>query len=146
LLGNSGAVNEYESLRRELTTMSRRQNTNISKEEEGQPESDEFNLDEYLHGYSKQIDENGNKRKHLGVSWESLHVEVRTKNMKLIVIIIDHVSGEYRALALMHLRSQMLQVSCYDLYNFGDFFYRKKEARRSSFITLRVVVKMERCS
>lgn len=47
-----------------------------SQAEQGQADSKNFNLDEYLHGVKHQIDENGHKRKNLGVSWENLHVEV----------------------------------------------------------------------
>jgi ABC-type multidrug transport system ATPase subunit len=61
---------EYETLRRELTDKSRR---SLSKAEEG--ESEEFNLDQFLHGMSREREENGHKRKHLGVSWTNLHVE-----------------------------------------------------------------------
>lgn len=65
---------EYETLRRELTDKSRR---SLSKAEEG--ESEEFNLDQFLHGMSREREENGHKRKHLGVSWTNLHVEVNKK-------------------------------------------------------------------
>lgn len=55
--------------------MSRR--TDPSKAEEGQASSEDFDLDEFLHGVRKEFDENGHKKKHLGVSWENLHVEVK---------------------------------------------------------------------
>lgn len=58
--------------------MSRRsQRTSQSKAEEGQADADDFNLDEFLHGVSRQQDEGGHKRKHIGVSWKNLRVEVR---------------------------------------------------------------------
>ncbi|KAI9487865.1 MAG: ABC-2 type transporter-domain-containing protein [Benjaminiella poitrasii] len=68
-----GAKNEYESLRRELSTRTHR--TSLSKAEEGESTSEDFNLDEFLHGISREKDANGHKRKHLGVSWKNLHVE-----------------------------------------------------------------------
>lgn len=69
-----GAKNEYESLRRELTSKSER--ISLSKAEDGQADSEDFNLDEFLHGISQEQNENGHKRKHLGVSWRNLRVEV----------------------------------------------------------------------
>jgi hypothetical protein len=80
-----GAKIEYQSLKRELSKMSRR--TDLSKAEEGQADSEEFNLDEFLHGISRQQEENGSKRKHLGVSWRNMHVEVR--NHSTIQTTID---------------------------------------------------------
>ncbi|KAI8065000.1 ABC-2 type transporter-domain-containing protein [Thamnidium elegans] len=68
------AKNTYQSLKRELTLRSHH-TTSASKAEEGYAGEDEFNLDEFLHGIRRQIDENGTKHKHLGVSWENLHVE-----------------------------------------------------------------------
>ncbi|KAG1466250.1 hypothetical protein G6F56_004724 [Rhizopus delemar] len=62
---------QYEELRRELTALS--QKTSPSRLEEGN--TDEFNLSEFLHGVSQELDANGKKRKHLGVLWENLHVE-----------------------------------------------------------------------
>lgn len=72
----SDAKSEYEDLRRELSRKSQR--TSHSKAEEGQADSEDFNLDEFLHGISQKQDEEGHKRKHIGVSWKNLHVEVAT--------------------------------------------------------------------
>ncbi|KAL9549489.1 hypothetical protein MBANPS3_005175, partial [Mucor bainieri] len=69
-----GAKNEYQTLKRELSQMSRK-STTPSKTEEGQADSDDFNLDDFLHGIHREQEENGQKRKHLGVSWKNLHVE-----------------------------------------------------------------------
>lgn len=69
------AITEYQSMKRELSRVSRK-TTNPSKVEEGQAESDEFNLDEFLHGMNQAHELNGSKRKNLGVSWKDLHVEV----------------------------------------------------------------------
>lgn len=68
---------QYEELRRELTALS--QKTSPSRLEEGN--TDEFNLSEFLHGVSQELDANGKKRKHLGVLWENLHVEVTLKKI-----------------------------------------------------------------
>lgn len=65
---------EYEDLRRELSRISQR--TSQSKAEEGQADSEDFKLDEFLHGISRKQDEGGHKRKHIGVSWRNLRVEV----------------------------------------------------------------------
>lgn len=70
----TGAKNEYQTLKRELSQMSRR--SSPSKAEEGQADSEDFNLDDFLHGIHREQEENGQKRKHLGVSWKNLHVEV----------------------------------------------------------------------
>lgn len=70
------AKNEYQDLRRELSRKSQR--TSHSKAEEGEADSEDFNLDEFLHGISQKQDEGGHKRKHIGVSWKNLHVEVTT--------------------------------------------------------------------
>jgi hypothetical protein len=48
-----------------------------SKTEEGQADTHDFNLDDFLHGIHKEQEESGHKRKHLGVSWKNLHVEVK---------------------------------------------------------------------
>ncbi|GAA5814667.1 hypothetical protein MFLAVUS_008166 [Mucor flavus] len=64
---------EYEDLRRELSRRSQR--TSHSKAEEGQADSEDFNLDEFLHGISRKQDDGGHKKKHIGVSWRNLHVE-----------------------------------------------------------------------
>jgi hypothetical protein len=69
-----GAKSEYQSLKKELSKMSLRDDP--SKAEEGQADANGFNLDEFLHGISRQQEENGSKRKHLGVSWKNIHVEV----------------------------------------------------------------------
>lgn len=55
--------------------MSRR--SDPSKAEEGQSNTEDFNLDEFLHGISRDQQESGTKRKHVGVIWKDLHVEVR---------------------------------------------------------------------
>lgn len=70
----TGAKNEYQTLKRELSQMSRK--STPSKAEEGQADVDDFNLDEFLHGIHREQEENGQKRKHLGVSWKNLHIEV----------------------------------------------------------------------
>lgn len=70
----TGAKNEYQTLKRELSQMSRK--STPSKVEEGQADTDDFNLDEFLHGIHREQEENGQKRKHLGVSWKNLHIEV----------------------------------------------------------------------
>lgn len=41
-----------------------------------QGDVEEFNLDEFLHGISTQAQEAGHKRKHLGLIWKDLTVEV----------------------------------------------------------------------
>lgn len=51
------------------------QRTTPSKVEEGE-KKEEFDLTEFLRGVSQELDANGKKRKHLGVFWEGLHVEV----------------------------------------------------------------------
>lgn len=71
----TGAKDEYQSLKRELSQMSR--HSDPSKAEEGQVDTDNFNLDDFLHGIHKEQEENGHKRKHLGVSWKNLHIEVK---------------------------------------------------------------------
>ncbi|OBZ91030.1 ABC transporter G family member 14 [Choanephora cucurbitarum] len=63
---------QYANLKRELSERSRADDESAN---ESQSSEDIFNLDEFLHGISRQNDENGNKKKHLGVSWKHLHVE-----------------------------------------------------------------------
>ncbi|KAI8969248.1 ABC-2 type transporter-domain-containing protein [Mycotypha africana] len=68
------AIQEYQSLRRELT--SRSQHAAPSMMEEGQADADVFNLDEFLHGITEERDANGlSVRKKLGVAWTNLRVE-----------------------------------------------------------------------
>jgi hypothetical protein len=67
------AKSQYQELCRELTAMSQR--TTPAKVEEGE-KKEEFDLTEFLRGVSQELDANGKKRKHLGVFWEGLHVEV----------------------------------------------------------------------
>ncbi|KAL0078387.1 ABC-2 type transporter-domain-containing protein [Phycomyces blakesleeanus] len=68
------AINEYEDLKRELTHISR-ESTNTGKLEEGLASSDEFRLDEFLHGVSSEADKAGHTKKHIGVVWKNLSVK-----------------------------------------------------------------------
>lgn len=102
---NLEAKIQYEELRRELSAFS--QKTSPSKLELGQ--TDEFNLSEFLHGMSQELDANGKKRKHLGVLWENLHVEVYKKKKKSAVT--NGSVDDYRDLVLMHLQSQRSTVA-----------------------------------
>lgn len=69
------AIDEYESLKRELSKASRKL-TGDSKLEEGGALQDDFNLDEYLHGMRDDLQQAGSKPKHLGVIWKNLVVQV----------------------------------------------------------------------
>ncbi|KAL0081666.1 ABC-2 type transporter-domain-containing protein [Phycomyces blakesleeanus] len=69
-----GAIDEYETLKRELTTLSRKA-TNSSKLEEGNAPADDFNLDDFLHGVSSDSSKAGHTKKHIGVSWKNLTVK-----------------------------------------------------------------------
>jgi hypothetical protein len=53
------------------------QRSSHSKAEEGQADSEDFRLDKFLHGISRQQIEGGHKRKQIGVSWKNLRVEVK---------------------------------------------------------------------
>ncbi|KAI9007573.1 ABC-2 type transporter-domain-containing protein [Phycomyces nitens] len=68
------AIGEYETLKRELTTLSRK-TTNTGKLEEGAAASEDFNLDEFLHGVSSESTKAGHTKKHLGVIWRDLTVK-----------------------------------------------------------------------
>lgn len=68
------AKEEYDALKKELSRVSRK--SEPVDLENGQASSEEFNLDEFLHGISSEQEANGTKRKHLGVLWKNLHVEV----------------------------------------------------------------------
>ncbi|KAI9362221.1 ABC-2 type transporter-domain-containing protein [Pilaira anomala] len=80
---------EYEDLRRELSRLSQR--ASHSKAEEGRADSEDFNLDEYLHGILREKDASGHKRKHIGVSWRNLHVEGLGADAYLIPTVISSV-------------------------------------------------------
>ncbi|KAG1471749.1 hypothetical protein G6F56_001944 [Rhizopus delemar] len=69
----SDAKEEYEDLRRELSHKSIQ--VSESKAEEGQADTDAFDLSDFLHGMHKEEEQNGHKRKNIGVSWKNLHVE-----------------------------------------------------------------------
>ncbi|KAI9013954.1 ABC-2 type transporter-domain-containing protein [Phycomyces nitens] len=69
-----GAIDEYETLKRELTTLSRK-TTNTSKLEQGNAPSEDFNLDEFLNGVSSDFSKAGHTKKHIGVVWKNLTVE-----------------------------------------------------------------------
>lgn len=71
---NLDAKYEYNLLRRELSKQTLR--SSLSNAEEGAADKENFDLNEFLHGISKEHDANGHKPKHLGVSWKDLHVEV----------------------------------------------------------------------
>lgn len=78
IFSNNGFVaakDEYIDLKRELSRISRL-STHASKLEEGDAVSDEFNLDEYLHGLRKDEDDNGHELKNLGLIWKNLTVQV----------------------------------------------------------------------
>lgn len=69
------AKNEYEELSKELSRKSHR--TSASKAEQGQADQEDFDLSEFLRGMHREEQQNGHKRKNLGVSWKDLRVEVR---------------------------------------------------------------------
>ncbi|KAG0170921.1 hypothetical protein DFQ28_001400 [Apophysomyces sp. BC1034] len=77
---NANAVNvkvakdEYQSLKRELTNASRR-SAHVSKVEEGEAQLEEFDLDEFLHGISREQNAAGHTPKHLGLVWKDLVVK-----------------------------------------------------------------------
>ncbi|CAO3645884.1 unnamed protein product [Mucor fragilis] len=83
------AKNEYQELRRELSTKSQR--LSLSKAEEGASSSEDFDLDQFLHGISRAQDENGHKRKHLGVAWNNLHVEGLGADAFTIPTVISNI-------------------------------------------------------
>ncbi|KAG0937676.1 hypothetical protein G6F57_007352 [Rhizopus arrhizus] len=67
------AKNEYEELSKELSRKSHR--TSASKAEQGQADQEDFDLSEFLRGMHREEQQNGHKRKNLGVSWKDLRVE-----------------------------------------------------------------------
>ncbi|KAG0172189.1 hypothetical protein DFQ30_011013 [Apophysomyces sp. BC1015] len=68
------AKDEYQSLKRELTHTSH-QSVDDAKLEEGEAESEVFNLDEFLHGVSYEQRVAGHTPKHLGLIWKNLVVK-----------------------------------------------------------------------
>ncbi|KAI9007454.1 ABC-2 type transporter-domain-containing protein [Phycomyces nitens] len=68
------AIGQYEELKRELTTISRK-STTAGKLEEGATASEEFKLDEFLRNVSSESDKAGHAKKHLGVVWKDLVVK-----------------------------------------------------------------------
>jgi hypothetical protein len=68
---------EYAELKEELTRQSRISAVAL---EEGQASTQEFNLDEFLHGLRQAQDSAGHISKNLGVIWKNLTVKVIKKN------------------------------------------------------------------
>ncbi|KAI8376931.1 ABC-2 type transporter-domain-containing protein [Blakeslea trispora] len=82
------AKQQYANLKRELSQRSR---TDETIADESQSDEDIFNLDEFLHGISRQIDESGKKKKQLGVSWKNLHVEGLGADAFTIPTVISNI-------------------------------------------------------
>ncbi|KAI9021509.1 ABC-2 type transporter-domain-containing protein [Phycomyces nitens] len=68
------ATSEYNALRRELTSASRK-SIHPEKVEAGASTSEEFNLDEFLTGVTSKFGEAGHTIKHIGVIWKDLVVK-----------------------------------------------------------------------
>ncbi|CDS13463.1 hypothetical protein LRAMOSA05639 [Lichtheimia ramosa] len=68
------AIEEYNEVKRELSRISRTTTNTDAKLEEGD-NTEEFNLDEFLHGMSNQAAQAGTKFKQLGLIWRNLLVE-----------------------------------------------------------------------
>ena len=83
------AINEYHDLKRELTTISRRETRrrpSVTLEEGGEKATkDEFNLTEFMNGFSEEASQSGIKLKRLGIVWKNLVVKV--KRVHNIVIL-----------------------------------------------------------
>ncbi|KAI8969237.1 ABC-2 type transporter-domain-containing protein [Mycotypha africana] len=70
----SDAIHEYQSIRRELSN--KNQQVTPSALENGQADTEVFNLDEFLHGIFRERQANGLAvKKKLGVAWTNLRVE-----------------------------------------------------------------------
>lgn len=69
------AKGEYSELKQELSRISRI-STRASKLEEGDAESEEFNLDEFLNGLRRDQTSAGHQLKNLGLIWKDLTVKV----------------------------------------------------------------------
>jgi hypothetical protein len=72
----TAAKEEYQSIKRELSRISRRSSNHASRLEEGAAASDDFNLDDFLNGMNNEQTDSGHKPKHLGVVWRDLVVKV----------------------------------------------------------------------
>ncbi|KAF1807145.1 ABC-2 type transporter-domain-containing protein [Mucor lusitanicus] len=108
-----GAKNEYQTLKRELSHMSRK--STPSKVEEGQADSDDFNLDEFLHGIHREQEENGQKRKHLGVSWKNLHVEGLGADAYTIPTVLSNIMAVLKFWKLFKKKDASTKVIIDDL-------------------------------
>ncbi|KAI7892496.1 ABC-2 type transporter-domain-containing protein [Mucor mucedo] len=80
---------EYEELRRDLSRQSQRHSQSMA--EQGQANTEDFNLDQFLHGISRQQDASGHKRKHIGVSWRNLRIEGLGADAYTIPTVISNV-------------------------------------------------------
>ncbi|KAI7852667.1 ABC-2 type transporter-domain-containing protein [Circinella umbellata] len=75
----NNAINEYHYLKRELTTISRKETQrrpSVTLEEGGEKSTkDEFNLTEFMNGFSEEASQSGIKIKRLGIVWKDLVVK-----------------------------------------------------------------------
>ncbi|KAL0075492.1 ABC-2 type transporter-domain-containing protein [Phycomyces blakesleeanus] len=92
------AIDQYEDLKRELTTLSYKA-SNSGKLEEGTAKSDAFDLDEFLHSVSSSADKAGHTKKHLGVIWKNLIVKGVAAEANTIPTVTSFPLGFLRSLA-----------------------------------------------
>ncbi|KAI8338366.1 ABC-2 type transporter-domain-containing protein [Chlamydoabsidia padenii] len=87
------AKQEYQSLKRELTRISRASSRHIGRLEEGIATSDEFNLDDFLNGMHDEQRNSGHKMKHLGVIWRDLQVKGLAADAHTIQTVFSFIGG-----------------------------------------------------
>ncbi|CAO3630281.1 unnamed protein product [Cunninghamella blakesleeana] len=87
------AKHEYETLKRELSKISRQSSIHAGKVEEGAVDSEEFNLDEFLHGMYNEQSDAGHLPKHLGVVWRNLTVKGLAADAHTIPTVFNFIGN-----------------------------------------------------
>ncbi|KAI8092617.1 ABC-2 type transporter-domain-containing protein [Halteromyces radiatus] len=87
------AKEEYQTIKRELSRISRQSSIHASRLEEGAIEEDDFNLDNFLSGMHIQQSDAGQLPKHLGVLWRDLEVKGLAADAHTIPTVFSFIGG-----------------------------------------------------
>ncbi|ORZ21210.1 ABC-2 type transporter-domain-containing protein [Absidia repens] len=87
------AKEEYQSIKRELSRMSRQSVANAGRLEEGAAAADDFNLDSFMNGMFEEQTDAGQKPKHLGVIWRDLEVKGLAADAHTIPTVFNFIGG-----------------------------------------------------
>ncbi|KAI8988953.1 ABC-2 type transporter-domain-containing protein [Pilobolus umbonatus] len=105
-------MQEYEEIRKELTRISQasRRTSRVGDKSIEEGVTDEFDLNEFLHGISKEEQDAGHQLKHLGVIWKDLSVMGLGADAYVIPTVVSGLLRNLRFWNLFRKRSSSTKV------------------------------------